>query len=47
MSQNEKFFMKMLENGEFRSFIMDMFEEVYDGLNDRTVFISYYSDEPY
>ncbi|CDO04306.1 Type I restriction enzyme EcoR124II R protein [Oceanobacillus picturae] len=38
MSQNEKFFMKMLENGEFRSFIMDdMFEEVYDGLNERTV----------
>ncbi|MGX9931503.1 type I restriction endonuclease subunit R [Virgibacillus salarius] len=37
MSQNEKFFMKMLENGEFRSFIMDdMFEEVYDGLNERT-----------
>lgn len=38
MSQNEKFFIKMLENGEFRSFIMDdMFEEVYDGLNERTV----------
>ncbi|EDL65725.1 type I restriction endonuclease subunit R [Bacillus sp. SG-1] len=34
MGQNEKFFMKMLENSEFRSFIMDdMFEEVYTELN--------------
>lgn len=35
MSQNEKFLMKMLENNEFRSYIMDdMFEEVYEGLNN-------------
>ncbi|NRG47719.1 type I restriction endonuclease subunit R [Bacillus sp. CRN 9] len=34
MGQNEKFFMKMLENSDFRSFIMDdMFEEVYTELN--------------
>ena len=34
MSHNEQFFMKMLENSEFRSFIMeDMFEEVYSELN--------------
>lgn len=33
MSQNEKFFMKMLENSEFRTYIMeDMFEEVYSEL---------------
>jgi type I restriction enzyme, R subunit len=33
MSQNEKFFMKMLENNDFKTLIMeDMFEEVYDGL---------------
>lgn len=38
MSQNEKFFMKMLESSEFRTFIMDdMFEEVYDGLNNRKI----------
>ncbi|AIF42150.1 type I restriction endonuclease subunit R [Virgibacillus sp. SK37] len=38
MSQNEKFFMKMLENNEFRTFLMeDMFNEVYDGLNNRPV----------
>ncbi|MEC5424288.1 DEAD/DEAH box helicase family protein [Virgibacillus sp. C22-A2] len=38
MSQNEKFFMKMLENGEFRTFIMeDMFNDVYDSLNNRPV----------
>lgn len=37
MSQNEKFFMKMLENSEFRTFIMeDMFEEVYEGLHDNS-----------
>lgn len=33
MSQNEKFFMKMLENNDFKTLIMeDMFEEVYEGL---------------
>lgn len=38
MSQNEKFFMKMLENSDFRTFIMDdMFDDIYSGLNDRTV----------
>jgi len=38
MSHNEDFFMKMLESGEFRTFIMqDMFTEVYDGLNSRSV----------
>ncbi|MBS4221871.1 type I restriction endonuclease subunit R [Lederbergia citrea] len=38
MSQNEQFFMKMLESGEFRTFIMqDMFNEVYDGLNNRAM----------
>ncbi len=36
MSQNEAFFMKMLENSDFRSFVMeDMFDEVYDSLNER------------
>jgi type I restriction enzyme R subunit len=35
MSQNENFFMKMLENSDFRTLIMDdMFEEVYQGLNN-------------
>lgn len=39
MSQNEQFFMKMLENSEFRTFIMeDMFNEVYEGLNSRPDF---------
>jgi type I restriction enzyme R subunit len=34
MSQNEKFFMKMMENSEFKQYIMDdLFEEVYEGLN--------------
>ncbi|MDQ0157917.1 type I restriction endonuclease subunit R [Robertmurraya andreesenii] len=33
MTQNESFFMKMLENADFKTMIMeDMFEEVYEGL---------------
>lgn len=36
MEHNEKFFMKMLEGTEFRTFIMeDAFEEVYEGLDAR------------
>lgn len=36
MAQNEKFFLKMLENAEFKKFIMeDMFEEVYQGLKKK------------
>lgn len=38
MSQNEKFFMKMLESNEFKDFIMeDMFDEIYEELSNRTV----------
>lgn len=34
MSSNEKFFMKILENEEFKNFIMeDMMNEVYDEVN--------------
>ena len=35
MSSNEKFFMKILENEEFRTFIMnDMMHEVYATVNN-------------
>jgi type I restriction enzyme, R subunit len=38
MNQNEKFFMKMLENSEFKNFIMDdMFDEVYDTLRVKAI----------
>ncbi|WP_206915888.1 type I restriction endonuclease subunit R [Alicyclobacillus suci] len=37
MGQNEKFFMKILEDGDFKTAVMDyMFEEVYKGLSNRT-----------
>ncbi|MED4229504.1 hypothetical protein [Neobacillus cucumis] len=36
MNQNEKFMMKILENSEFKNFVMeDMFDEVYSGLLQR------------
>ncbi len=36
MGQNEKFFMRILEDSNFKSAVMDfMFEEVYKGLKDR------------
>ncbi|WP_083511785.1 type I restriction endonuclease subunit R [Alicyclobacillus acidiphilus] len=37
MGQNEKFFMKILEDSDFKTAVMDyMFEEVYKGLSNRT-----------
>lgn len=37
MAQNEKFFMKILEDNDFKNAIMEfMFDEVYEGLNNRT-----------
>lgn len=36
MGQNEKFFMKILEDSDFKTAVMDfMFEEVYKGLGDK------------
>ncbi|NRD76594.1 type I restriction endonuclease subunit R [Bacillus sp. BRMEA1] len=39
MSQNEKFFMKILEDSNFKNTIMEfMLDEVYEGLNNRPYF---------
>ncbi len=36
MAQNQKFFMRILEDGEFKDIVMsDMFEEVYDSFKKR------------
>lgn len=36
MQNNEEFFMKILEDAEFKEFLMeDMIDEVYDGLRDQ------------